>query len=96
MANEKAEIITFKVPENLKQAMKGIPNRSEFIRSAILAALDNICPLCKGTGILLPNQKDHWDTFAKHHFVSECKECKAIHLVCEHQHREELHDEPDI
>jgi len=48
----KQEIVTFKVDEPLREAMRGIPNRSEFIRSAILAALENVCPLCKGTGCL--------------------------------------------
>ncbi len=79
---DKHDVITFKVPESLKEAMKGIPNRSEFIRNAILAALDSVCPLCKGTGIMLPNQKDHWKQFAKDHFVQECGDCHAIHLVC--------------
>ena len=62
--------------------MRGIPNRSEFIRAAVLTALDNLCPLCKGTGILLPNQKNHWNEFAKHHHVEECETCHAVHLVC--------------
>lgn len=83
MANGKDEIITFKVDKNLSEAMDGIPNRSEFIRSAILAALDSKCPLCKGTGTLTPDQKNHWDTFAQHHSIQECGDCHAFHLVCE-------------
>jgi len=31
MEKEKLDMITFKVPESLREAMKGIPNRSEFI-----------------------------------------------------------------
>ena len=53
----KQEIVTFKVDEPLWEAMKGIPNRSEFIRAAILSALDSVCPLCKGSGILTPDQR---------------------------------------
>ncbi len=83
MANGKDEIITFKVDKNLSEAMDGIPNRSEFIRSAILAALDSKCPLCKGTGTLTPEQKKHWISFAEHHSVQECEDCHAYHLVCE-------------
>lgn len=83
MKKEKHEIITFKVPESLREAMKGIPNRSEFIRHAVLAALRSVCPLCKGTGILLPNQKAHWDRFAADHHLEECSTCNALHLVCE-------------
>ena len=84
MKKEKQEIITFKVPESLREAMKGIPNRSEFIRTAVLSALNSVCPLCKGTGILMPNQKIHWEQFAADHHVVECSECNAIHLVCDH------------
>ena len=62
MKKEKLDIITFKVPESLRDAMKGIPNRSEFIRNALVAALDSICPLCKGTGVMMPNQRPHWES----------------------------------
>ncbi len=83
MANKKKqEIITFKVDESLSNALSGIENRSEFIRSAILSALDNICPLCKGTGILTPDQRRHWESFASNHSVEECKRCSAFHIVC--------------
>jgi hypothetical protein len=78
----KQEIVTFKVDEPLWEAMKGIPNRSEFIRAAILSALDSVCPLCKGSGILTPDQRKHWDTFAKNHPLAECEDCHAVHLVC--------------
>ncbi len=82
MAKDKQDIITFKVPESLRDAMKGIPNRSEFIRTAVLTALNSVCPLCKGTGILMPNQKTHWDKFAADHHIEECRTCRARHLVC--------------
>ena len=69
MAQRKPDIITFKVADSLLGAMRGIPNRSEFIRTAILSALDSVCPLCKGSGILTPNQKKHWTDLAPNHFV---------------------------
>ena len=62
--------------------MQGIQNRSEFIRAAILAALDSVCPLCKGSGILTPDQRRHWESFAKTHSLEECGDCHAVHLVC--------------
>jgi len=83
--NKKEEIITFKSDEELARAMEGIPNRSEFIRSAILAALDSTCPLCRGTGILTPKQKRHWERFSKNHTVEECETCHAYHIVCDAQ-----------
>ena len=84
MANRqnKREIVTFKADEPLLKAMSGIPNRSEFIRAAILSALDSVCPLCKGNGILTPDQRNHWLEFAQHHALTECDDCHAMHLVC--------------
>lgn len=74
MKPRKQDVITFKVDEPLRESMRGAPNRSEFIRGAILSALDSVCPLCKGSGILTPDQRKHWLTFTKYH---------AVHLVCE-------------
>ena len=78
----KGEIVTFKVDDSVLQAMKAVPNRSEFIRTAILAALDGVCPLCAGTGVLTPNQKRHWETFAARHSLEECDGCHEFRLVC--------------
>jgi hypothetical protein len=82
---KKQEIITFKVDENLRQAIKNIPNRSEFIRSAIIAALGSVCPLCNGSGMLSKNQKNHWDEFSSIHSLETCDECKETILVCGNQ-----------
>jgi hypothetical protein len=78
----KAQIITFKADDSLIEALGGIENRSEFIRAALLAALENICPVCKGRGILTPNQKRHWQAFAADHDLEECGDCHEMHLVC--------------
>ena len=82
MRKPMTEIITFKADGALLEALRAIPNRSDFIRSAILAALENSCPLCQGTGFLSPEQRNHWEQFAADHAVSECEECHEIHLVC--------------
>jgi hypothetical protein len=79
---KKLEMITFKADEPLRRAMRGISNRSEFIRVAVLSALESVCPLCKGTGILTPDQRRHWNLFAKNHSLTECTDCHAVHLVC--------------
>ena len=80
---KKQETITFKADAALSEAMRLVPNRSEFIRLAILAALEGSCPLCKGTGFLTPDQQRHWQAFAKSHVVEQCQDCDAVHLVCE-------------
>lgn len=75
-------IVTFKADQSLLEALQGVENRSEFIRTALLAALDNICPVCKGRGILTPNQKEHWQTFASDHGLEECDDCHEFYLAC--------------
>jgi len=84
----KQEIISFKADPALLEAMRAVPNRSEFIRTAILAALENACPLCGGTGILTPQQKEHVSSFMSDHQIEQCDDCEAVHLVC-HHHDEE-------
>ena len=63
----KADVVTLKVDPSLVEAMKHMPNRSAFIRTAILNALDSTCPLCQGTGVLTPTQRRHWAEFARSH-----------------------------
>ena len=79
---KKEEVITFKVDVRLAEVLRSIPNRSEFIRTAILNAVENVCPLCLGTGTLTLQQRRHWDDFINTHAVKECDDCHAIHLVC--------------
>ena len=78
----KQQIITFKADDSLVDAMEGITNRSEFIRAAILAALDGTCPLCRGTGVLNPQQRKHWAEFSSDHSVETCNECQERRMVC--------------
>ena len=82
MKRQKPEVITFKADPVLVEAMKSVPNRSEFIRTAVLAAMQSLCPLCQGTGMLTPKQQEHWQAFAETHAVRQCKECHELHVVC--------------
>jgi len=82
MSSHKDEVITFKAEASLAEAIRNLPNRSAFIRAAILSALDHACPLCQGTGIMTPEQKRHWDAFSETHQIGHCRECDAVHLVC--------------
>lgn len=79
---KKEEIISFKVDPELGEAMRNIPNRSRFIRSAILAAMAGVCPLCDGSGVLTPSQKKHWDEFSVNHALERCGKCDSRFLVC--------------
>lgn len=77
------EVITFKADKELLEAMQGIPNRSAFIRQAILTALDSTCPVCRGTGVLTPSQRSHWKDFSRHHHLERCDTCSEMYLVCD-------------
>lgn len=77
----KSEIITFKADPSLYRALQHIPNRSEFIRSAIQSALENTCPVCGGAGFLTGTQRDHWNEFMTSHREKDCVDCH-LHLEC--------------
>ena len=82
MPRSKTEVVSFKADATLLDAMRGVANRSEFIRTAILAALDSTCPLCSGAGTLTPNQMRHWNDLVIDHSVEECEDCREVRLVC--------------
>ena len=81
-AQTKPEVITFKADPALAAALRGIPNRSAFIRAALSATLAGVCPLCRGTGRLSQDQHRHWEAFTDTHSLEECRRCHALHLVC--------------
>ncbi|MBI5846275.1 MAG: CopG family transcriptional regulator [Deltaproteobacteria bacterium] len=80
--SRKPVTLTFKVDPALAEILDKVPNKSEFVRRAVLSALENTCPLCSGTGILTPRQRDHWATLARTHFMAKCGDCQEYHLVC--------------
>lgn len=80
----KPAVLSFKADTALQKALSSLTNRSEFIRSAILNALENTCPLCLGTGLLQESQKSHWEAFMKSHHIENCDDCESVHLVCDH------------
>lgn len=46
----KSVLVALKVDAETAAALDALPNRSEFIREALRARLDDVCPLCQGTG----------------------------------------------
>lgn len=71
--------------EELSRQLKDIPNRSEFIRSAIALALKRVCPLCHGQGSLSDLQKIYLDDFLKDHQFVRAEEEKENFLICSHR-----------
>jgi hypothetical protein len=84
----KQHIVTFKADEALMGALEALPNRSEFIREALYAALEGVCPLCAGRGTLTLQQRRHWAAFTKAHALARCADCHETHLVCRAAGRE--------
>ena len=82
MKRGKTEVISFKADASMLEALRGVRNRSDFIRQAVLAALRNTCPLCGGTGVLSPRQMKHLADFLSEHALEECDTCHERHLVC--------------
>ncbi len=79
----RSEIISFKADESLVDALSGVPNRSEFIRNALLSALENTCPLCGGTGVITPNQRKHMRELEQNHSFKVCSGCREVKIVCD-------------
>ncbi len=93
MTRKKDDVISFKADETLAHILQHLPNRSEFIRSAILRALDATCPLCQGSGVLSKNQQKHWLDLARSHFLHRCEQCDEVIIVCaDHVSTEAAHD----
>jgi hypothetical protein len=83
MGSPKSDLITFKVEHSLAEQIDRLPNKSEFIRKALLRALSDTCPLCQGRGVLSLEQAEHWKRFTAHHSVETCSDCRAVYLSCE-------------
>jgi hypothetical protein len=82
VVDAKQHVISFKADQALIAALDDVSNRSAFIRNAILAALDGTCPLCRGTGVMNPRQRRHWEEFSRTHQVERCTDCDESRLVC--------------
>ncbi len=83
MAASKHEMISFKADGELLRLLGRVENRSAFIRTALLAALDSACPLCSGSGILQPHQREIWNAFSHSHPQAECGRCHEQVFTCD-------------
>ncbi|HLX65052.1 MAG TPA: hypothetical protein VKX17_27525 [Planctomycetota bacterium] len=71
----KQRIVTFKAEEDLAAFLDSMPNKSDFIRKALLAALMEPCPVCHGKGSVPRSLRaDLQKIFDKHEFVP-CSFC---------------------
>jgi len=74
-ASMKQRVVTSKVEEEVAAFLAGMPNKSEFIRKALLSALLEPCPICHGRGSVPQSlRRDLEKILSKHKFVA-CSYC---------------------
>ena len=74
---QKSQIVAFKVEEELAEFLDKLPNKSEFIRKAILAQFGMNCPLCVGSGVVPRGIHDHYKPVIAEHNAKSCEKCKS-------------------
>ena len=81
-SEKKTAVITFKAEDELLAALEKVPNKSQFIRAAVLNALAETCPLCGGAGFLNERQLKHWKSFERSHRIHRCGRCSGLEIEC--------------
>ena len=74
---QKSQIVAFKVEEELAEFLDKLPNKSEFIRRAILAQFGMTCPLCTGSGVVPRGIHDHYKPVIAAENHRPCEKCKS-------------------
>jgi hypothetical protein len=77
----KTEIVAFKVEEKLAEFLNKLPNKSEFIRKAIIAQFGMTCPLCTGTGVVPRGLHDHFAPVLAKNNLRRCDRCGDRHPI---------------
>lgn len=73
--NAKTAVVAFKVETELADILNQLPNKSAFIRKAIVNQLDMACPLCSGAGMLPKGLHDHFAPLVQKLNNKACEEC---------------------
>jgi hypothetical protein len=73
----KSQIVAFKVEDEIAEFLNNLPNKSDFIRKAILAQFGMTCPLCTGSGVVARGVHDHYKPVIDHHNERPCEKCKT-------------------
>src|SRR5271155_995047 len=73
----KTEIVAFKVEEDLAEFLNKQPNKSDFIRKAIVAQFGMACPLCSGSGVVARGLHTHYKPIIAEYNSHPCEKCAA-------------------
>jgi hypothetical protein len=76
--DKKKQIVAFKVEDELAEFLDRLPNKSEFIRRAILAQFNMTCPLCTGSGVVAAGVHTHFEEVIEHHSSRPCEKCRVM------------------
>lgn len=68
-------VVAFKVEEELAELLNKLPNKSAFIRKAIVAQLGMACPLCNGAGVVPKGVHDHYAPLLAQFNQGHCEGC---------------------
>src|SRR5271155_1979887 len=71
----KTEIVAFKVEEDLAEFLNKQPNKSDFIRKAIVAQFGMACPLCSGSGVGARGLHNHYKPIIAANNSRPCAKC---------------------
>ncbi|MCS7168576.1 MAG: hypothetical protein RMI91_03290 [Gemmatales bacterium] len=71
----KAVLVAFKIEPELANILDQLPNKSDFIRRAIISQLNMACPLCAGTGVLPRGLHDHYAQHLREIAQRNCERC---------------------
>ncbi len=69
------KIVAFKVEEELAQFLDKLPNKSDFIRKAVLAQFGMNCPLCTGSGVVTRGVGEHYEAVLRENRRRPCAGC---------------------
>lgn len=67
--------VGFKIDEETAAFLDSLPNRSEYVRRAILQYLSRVCPLCDGAGAVPIGVHDHYAGRVDEHRTVHCVGC---------------------
>jgi hypothetical protein len=77
----KTEIVAFKVEADLADFLNKLPNKSDFIRKAIIAQFGMACPLCTGSGVVSRGIHDHYRPVIEKNNQHACHKCHTLEPV---------------